>query len=180
MYKRQPVGIGLATGGVLQLDSSTESAASELTQDLAESAIAHYQKDKAAVAEFREGLQALASDSSKPLVVLIDELDRCRPDYAVRMLERIKHLFGVDGVVFVLGIDRVQLGHSVRSMFGQEMDVDGYLRRFIDLSCPLPHVPLSDFVKQSIAHYGLDAKIEQKSKFRFRGGDPRYLSLIHI
>ena len=46
------------------------------------------------------------------------------------------------------------------------------------MSCPLPHVPLSDFVKQSFAHYGLDAKIEQKSKFRFRGGDPRYAASI--
>jgi predicted KAP-like P-loop ATPase len=34
-------------------------------------------------------------DEGKPLIIFIDELDRCRPLYAIECLERIKHIFGI-------------------------------------------------------------------------------------
>ena len=70
--------------------------------------------------------------TGNPLVIIIDELDRCRPLFAIELLEKIKHFFEVPDIVFVLGIDREQLGHSIRSVYG-DIDVDGYLRRFIDM-----------------------------------------------
>jgi hypothetical protein len=76
--------------------------------------------------------------NGNPLVVIVDELDRCRPLFAIGLLEKIKHLFEIPGIIFVLGVDRTQLGHSIKSVYGQEMDVDGYLRRFIDLEFLLP------------------------------------------
>lgn len=74
----------------------------------------------------------------KPLIFIIDELDRCRPNYAVEVLETIKHLFAVDGIVFVLGIDKKHLISSIKGVYGSQ-DIDGqeYLRRFIDLELNL-------------------------------------------
>ena len=73
-----------------------------------------------------------------PLVVVIDELDRCRPSYAVELLEVAKHLFRVDHVVFVLTVNRSELAHSIRSLYGNDFDGDGYLRRFFDIAFQLP------------------------------------------
>ena len=61
------------------------------------------------------------------------------------LLEKIKHLFNVEGIIFVLAIDKVQIGHSIGSIYGSNMDVDGYLRRFIDLDYRLPNPPRAEF-----------------------------------
>ena len=88
----------------------------------------------------KDALQALADKcyetSGQPLVFIVDELDRCRPTFAIEVLERIKHLFNVNHMVFVLGIDRENLGKSIQSVYGQ-IDVGNYLHRFIDLELVL-------------------------------------------
>ncbi|EDM33022.1 KAP P-loop [Roseovarius sp. TM1035] len=81
---------------------------------------------------FKESLEALVKESSNSmLVIIIDELDRCRPDYALQMLETIKHFFAVDGVHFVLGTNLNQLSNSVRSRYGERVNAEKYLQRFI-------------------------------------------------
>ena len=71
------------------------------------------------------------------LVVFVDELDRCRPSHAVGMLERIKHLFGVPGVAFVLSVNLEQLAETVKNVYGQGFDGRGYLERFFNCTYPL-------------------------------------------
>ena len=73
----------------------------------------------------------------KPIVIIIDELDRCRPDYAVKTLEILKHFFDIPGFVFVLAIDEEQLKSSVETLFGTK-NFDGYKRKFINNSFILP------------------------------------------
>ncbi len=68
------------------------------------------------------------------IIIQIDELDRCRPDHAVLLLERIKHIFSVENVVFILGVDREQLGNAVKGVFGESFNGSMYLRKFTDLS----------------------------------------------
>ncbi|WOQ15222.1 KAP family P-loop NTPase fold protein [Aeromonas media] len=65
-----------------------------------------------------------------PAFILIDELDRCRPSYAVEMLETIKHIFDIPGVVFVLATDTEQLQHAVKVIYGDGFDAQNYLGRF--------------------------------------------------
>ena len=72
------------------------------------------------------------------LVIVIDELDRCRPDYALAVLETIKHFFAVSNVHFILGVNMVALEHSVRARYGNDIDAEGYLRRFISLTTRFP------------------------------------------
>ena len=106
-----------------------------------------YLETKEAIAEFKKALKKLAQGLEKPLVVMIDELDRCRPSYAVALLEVAKHLFAVDNVVFVLAVNRAELAHSVKALYGSGFDAEGYLRRFFDLDFQLPEPSREQFVQ---------------------------------
>ena len=81
-----------------------------------------------------------------PLIIVIDELDRCRPLYAIELLEAAKHLFSVDNVIFVLAVNRRELGHSIKAIYGNEFNSQEYLRRFIDVNIPLPAVDRENYI----------------------------------
>ncbi len=74
------------------------------------------------------------------LFIFVDELDRAKPDYAVKFLERIKHIFNVKGVIFVLAVHKEQLLNSMKTIYGEGLDCEGYYRRFItqEASITLP------------------------------------------
>ncbi len=76
-----------------------------------------------------------------PAFIFIDELDRCRPSYAIEMLETIKHIFNIPGVVFVVATDTKQLQHVIKSMYGVGFDADMYLGRFFDARYSLKQLP---------------------------------------
>ena len=86
---------------------------------------------------------------------MIDELDRCRPPYAVELLEVAKHLFSVDYIVFVLAVNRPELAHSIRDLYGSGFDAAGYLRRFFDIDFRLPD-PEREAIYQRDAGYDPD------------------------
>jgi hypothetical protein len=94
-------------------------------------------------------LSVLASDESirLPFVVLIDELDRCRPTYAIEMLEQIKHLFDVDNTLFVIATDGEQLSRSIRAIYGESFDGKAYLRRFFNRHYKFERRDLAEFVR---------------------------------
>jgi len=99
------------------------------------------------------------------VVFFIDELDRCRPDYAIETLEKIKHLFGVDDYIFVLSLDKEQLSHSVSTIYGSGMDSEGYLRRFIDLDYSLPNPSKDNYLKYLMGKHHLDENMENTKYF---------------
>ena len=82
---------------------------------------------------------AVVQETNHPLVFIIDELDRCRPTFAIELLERVKHICDVPDMVFVFGINRDELCKSLQSVYG-DIDADVYLRRFFDLEFSLPIV----------------------------------------
>ena len=90
------------------------------------------------IVEFKNSLEKLTIhlDSLKiiniPIFIFVDELDRCRPDYAIELFENIKHLFGVPGVFFVVATASEQLCHSIKKVYGQDFDSPSYLKRFFD------------------------------------------------
>ena len=133
--------IRAATAGVLDLQPLMEKEFGRLLASYAEDRLKQYTEAKASIAEFRTKLQemaeSLACSERHPLIVMIDELDRCRPSYAVELIEVAKHLFSVDRTVFVLAVNRDQMAHSIRSMYGNDFDANGYLRRFVDIDFQL-------------------------------------------
>ncbi|MGO6814930.1 P-loop NTPase fold protein [Rhizobium brockwellii] len=122
------------------IDGSIETGAAEIDKlfdRTLEALIGQFQKADKAIQTFREKLagavDALDKSGKKaPFFVLVDELDRCRPAYAVHLLERIKHLFEVDGVAFVFATNSQQLQHSIAGAYGQGFDGFTYLKRFFD------------------------------------------------
>ncbi len=114
-----------------------ESAAAALEKIVA-SHLADYQASKKSVDAFRQTLTELSAESAKPIVIFLDELDRCRPDFAVRTIERVKHFFDAPGIVFVLLVNRRQLAAAVEGLYGPKVDAEAYLSKFIPLSLTLP------------------------------------------
>ncbi len=118
-----------------------------------------YEKQLSSVKEFRSKLKAVAqairNKTDKPLIVLIDELDRCRPTYAIRFMEVVKHLLAVDNMVYVFAMNRSELAHAVSGCYGPEFDGDGYLRRFFDVDFKLPLPPRRSFIGSILDELGL-------------------------
>lgn len=94
-------------------------------------------------------------ESGHPLIFVIDDLDRCRPVFAISLLERVKHLFNVRHVVFVLGVDKSQLSSSLQRVYGEKFDADNYLFRIIDFEVMLPPPSYRNFVGDIIMQCGL-------------------------
>ena len=115
----------------------------EPKEDVTEQEVGHkcfqlYREKQELFARLKSLLTDLAGESENRIFVFVDELDRCRPNYAIDFLETIKHFFDIDGLVFVLGIDKKQLASSARSLFGQQLDFDEYYRKFAHRNVTLP------------------------------------------
>ena len=124
--------------------------------------ISAYREARKSVEEFSGAVEdmarVVAGNREHPLlVVMIDELDRCRPTYAVELLEVAKHLFSVNGVVFVIAVNRAELAHSVQALYGSGFDAKGYLGRFFDVDFRLPDPDRSRFIKETIRSVGIRA-----------------------
>ncbi|WDV48189.1 P-loop NTPase fold protein [Clostridiaceae bacterium M8S5] len=99
---------------------------------------------------------------NKKFVFVIDELDRCNPLYAIKVLETMKHFFNNSNIVFMLAVDIEQLSHSIATVYGQNMDSQGYLRRFFDIQLRLPEPKSLDYISYMLDLH--DIKLEQTSK----------------
>lgn len=108
----------------------------------------------------RKALEQLAKKNWEntccPLVIVIDELDRCRPIFAIELLERIKHLFDVPHLVFVIGMDADQLKKSLKAVYG-DIDTQDYLLKFIDVETTLPPLSNNDFIASVWHELGYDS-----------------------
>lgn len=122
----------------------------------AENAVADFFIQKKVDDEFKKRLQDLAAavraDTKFPLVVVIDELDRCRPTFALTLIERVKHYFDVPGVAFVFLANMEQLQQYVRAEYGDGVEAQGYLLKFFDLIASLPR-RIDDARNDDIAEY---------------------------
>ena len=130
-----------------------------------------FERAKQAVLEMKAGLRNIISAlENSMIIIIIDELDRCRPTYAIKLLEEIKHLFDVKGLVFIFGTHGKQLGSSISGAYGDKFNGHDYMRRFIDreykLRTPLP-INLVDHLRKQ---YGIsDQNFSIPNTFRKEG-----------
>ena len=145
-----PAVIRLATAGGLDVSPLLGKEVGQALASYTEDRLDAYEEAQESVEKFRCVLQDMAKELSAqkkhPLIMMIDELDRCRPSYAVELLEVAKHLFSVDHVVFVLAVNRSELAHSIRALYGRGFDAMGYLRRFFDVDFRLPEPDRGAFI----------------------------------
>jgi len=100
--------------------------------------LAQFHSRKEALYRLKAVLRSLFQDNPNPVFVLVDELDRCRPDFAIHYLETIKHVFDVEGLAFVLAVDLLQLENSARALFGNGLNFPEYYRKFAHRNIKLP------------------------------------------
>lgn len=94
---------------------------------------------RTAAIDFKRTLVNYVEKCGGKLIVLVDELDRCRPDYALGVLERMRHLFNVEGVVVAIAVNPDALQHSIAKLYGTDVDAGKrFLSRAIDYRTWLP------------------------------------------
>lgn len=98
-------------------------------------------------------------EKAEHLVVFVDELDRCRPSYAIKLLERIEHYFVNDQITFVFSVNLEQLQHTIKNFYGNDFDACRYLDRFFDLRISLP--PVNTAKLYSSLHYCTYVEIDK-------------------
>lgn len=131
----------------LKIGSDVDKTFKECT-DLLSKEFENYEGQKNSIKEFRKALEEFVEGckTEKPIIFFVDELDRCNPGYAVKVLERIKHLFSIPNIVFVLSVDKKQLCNAIKGYYGSEsLDAENYLKRFIDIEYNLPEPSYQDF-----------------------------------
>lgn len=95
--------------------------------------------------EVKKIITALAGN--KKLFIFIDELDRCRPSFAIELLELVKHFFELDNVIFLFATNKNELASTVKKCYGYDFDGFGYLNRFFDIEFALPTPNIENFLK---------------------------------
>ena len=117
-----------------------------------------YHDQRKTKSELKECLTKMSAtvfkETKHPLIFIIDELDRCRPTFAIELLERVKHIFDVPDLVFVFGVNRDELCSSLKSIYG-EIDATVYLRRFFDMEFMLPDVDSVQFCRNLMTKFKL-------------------------
>ena len=131
---------------------------SALQEQFADNALKAYSLQRSNKDRLKAQLETMSTrvveETGLPLVFIIDELDRCRPTFSIELLERVKHIFDVPGMVFVFGVNRNELCSSIKSIYG-EIDADVYLRRFFDMEFLLPEASSENFCRHLIERYKL-------------------------
>lgn len=112
-----------------------------------------------------------------PFYIFVDELDRCRPTFAIEVLERINHLFDVKGVVFVIGTDSDELEHSIKAVYGSEFGSRSYLNRFFSFTYNLYEPDKLELINFIAKKY--DLKLDKFATLNGINTEQKKLELIH-
>lgn len=185
------LGLNLISGGILGtlaqqvyesgekvIESATDGIGDKIKESI-EAKIESHEADKNTLLAFKQELTQLAKEFDKPLVFIIDELDRCRPDFAIRLIERIKHFFDIPKIVFVLVMDKTQFSKVVCHNYGYDEKLgEEYLDKFVDFSIklnPAPYPYMKDYIasQQLLIILGVDWELKE-----FIGIDKLFYYLI--
>ena len=115
-------------------------------------------------------LRDLTRKSEYPILIIVDELDRSRPNYAIEFLETIKHFFDISGLIFVIGVDKNQLSSSAKAMFGQQLVFDEYYRKFAhrNVNLPVKSQPMTEhFCRKLVNEYLSEEAFGKKNRFSY-------------
>ena len=89
--------------------------------------------------EARELLNEIASINKNSnsgmqskLIILVDEIDRCLPDYQLKVLERLHHLFDVKNCAVIVAMNQDCVANTISTLYG--VNGDEYLRKFFDFT----------------------------------------------
>lgn len=132
-----------------------------------------------------ELIEELLGNANGKLLIIVDELDRCKPSYAVKLLEIVKHFFVNNQIVFLFGSNKKELSETIKHEYGQNFNGYKYLHRFFDFEFTLPGISIESYINERIGEFFTSSDIRGKEiiivseYFGFTMRDVnRYLSLI--
>lgn len=141
-------------------DKEIQKATDKAIDSSVESMLKAHSKAEKNLESLQVALQELAD--VKPIIIFIDELDRCRPDFAVSMLELIKHVFAVVGVQFVLVTNSQQLKASINHCYGISVKAQRYLDKFLKFSFQISNKSIRHQHNPAFASITLYKQLVQK------------------
>lgn len=186
--------IGIKIGGTIAkattkkligLDSDIIKESIDDVTNILQEQIKSYNERKVELEDFKnklgEYVASTALNNEHPIVFFIDELDRCNPHYAVKLLERVKHLFEVPNIIFVLAVNIKQLQYAIQGYYGSS-NIDGqeYLKRFIDLNYTLPTPDLKKYTQALFKAHGFSDFFYNKMRTEYTKSEvDRFTSISH-
>jgi len=134
-----------------ELSSDLKLSVSTLLTKATEVALKEHNSLRKSIDKFKDDMKSLleviGNEKDLPLFILIDELDRCRPNYAIELLENIKHIFDIPGIIFIVATDSKQLSHSINAVYGSKFASEKYLKRFFDQEYSLKEPDKYEYIK---------------------------------
>lgn len=132
------------------------------------------EKTKSLEQTISEMFDSLLPEHGDRLIVFIDELDRCKPTYAVKLLERIKHYFTNSKITFVFSTNLQELGNTIKKMYGSDFDADRYFDKFFDLRFSLPEINIDSYLSylgcwEGVINLEIFKKIIKQYQLSMRG-----------
>lgn len=112
---------------------------------------------------FKQALGECCSEEH-PLIFLIDELDRCSPEFALKTFEVAKHLIDVPNVIFIFALDITQLKSAIYHFYGDTIDADGYIFKLFDYIAVLPHPSIAEYIKNKSRE--IDVRLADSIRFQ--------------
>jgi hypothetical protein len=103
-----------------------------------EDPLEEFKKQKELEGKFADFFTEILEERGNRLLVFIDELDRCKPSYAVHLLEQVKHYLCDERITFVFSVNLQELQHTIKHYYGNSFDACRYLDRFFNLRIALP------------------------------------------
>ncbi|HBV5664611.1 KAP family P-loop NTPase fold protein [Klebsiella pneumoniae] len=135
---------GVVNGTVI--DKTTEAISNAISGEIesfVEDKIKSMEQEKKSIIDFKDSLEKIYTNTGRKTLIIIDELDRARPDYSLELLEKIKHLFSVKGLVFLLVMNREQFEKGIAYRYG-DINTNLYLNKFIHYWFTLPKISMYD------------------------------------
>lgn len=180
-----PVAGKIATAGLLDIDAFYEKSVAGLVSNVIADAVDAYTAERELISCFHkslsEAIDKLATEGKKDqIIIFVDEIDRCRPTFAIELLERIKHLFNVSNVIFIISVDKQQLNVSLGAIYGKGINTNEYLRRFIDLEYSLPKANTEAFTNYLYGGFNLDNFFQERNHQNLRNEQTDLVKVFNL
>ena len=154
-----------------EIEVATDKAIASIVSEAAKHSLKEHHDTKEAIEQFNQKLTELIEKIEQlegtklPVFIMVDELDRCRPNFAIELLENIKHLFSVPGVYFIIATATSQLCSSIKSIYGSEFEAERYLKRFFDQEFSLLQPKLEKFSNFLTEQYGYTETVQSEQLY---------------
>lgn len=160
-------------------DQSTKhinSAIEKVVNFEAESLFSNELARKKAISEFQGSLRSIIDSIAEhegqdgnavfslPIFIMVDELDRCRPDFTIELLEIVKHIFSVDDVFFIFATDGEQLQAALEGTYGASFNAETYFQRIFTREVRLKTPDHKQFAFAMVAKYQLLQSAVQRAE----------------